>query len=122
MISNCYIGLFVIEVIFWQNTLLQKSTAHVIKPNKILIDSSVCVFQIKKVKLVGFRKKSCTGKTPTNSGEAREDEDGELIGRGRQDDPEDSIQGCLLGLILSDMDIKNVTTSNLTSSFKTNLG
>ena len=41
----------------------------------------MCGFQIKKVKLVGFRKKSCTGKTPTNSagggGEEGEEENGE---------------------------------------------
>ena len=42
----------------------------------------MCGFQIKKVKLVGFRKKSCTGKTPINSaggggGEEGEEENGE---------------------------------------------
>ena len=50
------------------------------------------------MKLVGFRKKSCTGKTPTNSAgeeiEAGEFDNRDLDGRSRsyerQDDPEDS--------------------------------
>jgi len=51
--------------------------------------------EIKKVKLVGFRKKSCTGKTPTNSaggggGEDGEEENGESEESERQDDPEDT--------------------------------
>jgi len=61
----------------------------------LLVNWVIERIQIKKVKLVGFRKKSCTGKTPTNSaggggGEDGEEENGESEESERQDDPEDT--------------------------------
>ena len=81
----------------------------------------MCVwfFQIKKVKLVGFRKKSCTGKTPTNSAGGGREESGEGDSQGseRQDDPEDTTTEDPLLVKEKQISLKGGTQSSILMGF-----